>query len=191
MKKQTPQTTVKNLVGEFPTSRLRGEFPMTGFRGLTCMGAKGSRDMAIWALSLQSEETWTRSAACNRLPLGIILNCLLRMPDTFPSLLLFHPLRLHIYQYMYYSLPNWLELICLIFYGLVAVYTYQSDVIMEVFPMVPTFHQFEIVNHWQKFKSKFRLLSLAWLIFEYVRRDVSLERSLRENHSGERKSILE
>ena len=47
---------VKEPVGEFPTSRLGGgEFPMTGFRGLTGVGAKGSRDLGAF-LAIRGDE---------------------------------------------------------------------------------------------------------------------------------------
>ena len=46
---------VKKPVGEFPTSRLGGEFPMTGFRGLTGAGAKGSRDLGAF-LAIRGDE---------------------------------------------------------------------------------------------------------------------------------------
>ena len=45
---------VKKPVGEFPTSRL-GDFPMTGFRGLTGAGAKGSRDLGAF-LAIRGDE---------------------------------------------------------------------------------------------------------------------------------------
>ena len=45
----------KKPVGEFPTPRLGGEFPMTGFRGLTGVGAKGSRDLGAF-LAIRGDE---------------------------------------------------------------------------------------------------------------------------------------
>jgi len=47
---------VKKPVGEMPTSRLGGgEFPMTGFGGLTSVGAKGSRDLGAF-LAIRGDE---------------------------------------------------------------------------------------------------------------------------------------
>ena len=46
---------VKKPVGEMPTSRLGGEFPMTGFRGLTGVGTKSSRDLGAF-LAIRGDE---------------------------------------------------------------------------------------------------------------------------------------
>jgi hypothetical protein len=50
------QDDVNKHVGAFPTTRLGGgEFPMTGFRGLTGVGAKGSRDLGAF-LAIRGDE---------------------------------------------------------------------------------------------------------------------------------------
>ena len=49
------QDDVKKPVGEFPTSKVGGEFPMTGFRGLTGVGVKGSRDLGAF-LAIRGDE---------------------------------------------------------------------------------------------------------------------------------------
>ena len=46
---------IKKPVGELSTSRLGGEFPMTGFRGFTGAGAKGSRDLGAF-LAIRGDE---------------------------------------------------------------------------------------------------------------------------------------
>ena len=46
---------VKKPVGEIPTSRIGGEFPMTGFRGLTGVGTKRSRDLGAF-LAIRGDE---------------------------------------------------------------------------------------------------------------------------------------
>jgi hypothetical protein len=49
------QDDVKKPAGEFPASKLGGEFPMTGFRGLTGVGVKGSRDLGAF-LAIRGDE---------------------------------------------------------------------------------------------------------------------------------------
>ena len=49
---------VKKAVVDMPTPRLGGEFPMTGFRGLTGVGAKGSRDLGAF-LAIRGDEDKT------------------------------------------------------------------------------------------------------------------------------------